>query len=187
MTNNYGSYIPKAEPRRERDVYETPIDIIPKLLGVLPDLAGCRILDFGAGDGRWGKAIKKMYNAVHITGAEIRDIPKPDEYDAWINGDVMDVEGQWDWVIGNPPYKGLNDTLEKAFTLAPKVSFLLLLSFLESVERYEKFFGNGYAPSVYTCVRRVKFAGKDGKAKGYLAFGQFVWGVDEKPMLGWII
>ena len=82
-------YTDRALPKRQdHDFYATPIEFCEAALRALPaTIAPQFILDPGAGSGNWGKAAHKVYGgSADITGVDIRNVPRPPEYNSWING-----------------------------------------------------------------------------------------------------
>jgi hypothetical protein len=138
------------------DEFLTPIECIEAcvLATLVPKFhrnAEIRVCDVGANDGRWGKAVKKFFPNAILTGVELMNMPKPPEFDFWINEDFIQttIEPQ-EVVIGNPPftcredgrviYKA-EDFVWKALDIVKEygfISFLLRTNFKNTIERYWK-------------------------------------------------
>jgi len=160
--------------RKEYDFYPTPLEFCKSALNILPlDFNPDRILDPGAGDGIWGKALGVRKGI--LTGVELRDIDKPClEYDVWFkNSDYLEDEKfgfpfylGFDLIIGNPPYSLAKEFILRSLKLLRKdgyLLFLLKLQILESKDRYDTFYSNGLNPKeVWVSARRISFTG-DGK------------------------
>src|SRR5258708_23223108 len=76
------------------------------------------VADLGAGDGRWGKAVKNKLPDVELFGMDIRDLPRPLGFFNWLSGpDCGDIynlkleDEYFDIIIGNPPYSICDDWL----------------------------------------------------------------------------
>lgn len=183
--------------RRDFDFYPTPFEVCEAGLKVLLNrFYPYFILDAGAGNGVWGKALKKLQSNNFLIGVEIRDIEKPEWYDKWVIEDFTKFNTglELDLVMGNPPYKFVEQFLDKALELVRTngfVLFLLRLSFLESLKRYNKYFNNNLNPKeVWVSTRRVDFyREKNSKSAGnYDAFGIFIWerGYTGDTTLNWL-
>lgn len=170
--------------RREYDFYPTPIEVCRASLQILlkdwmPDF----ILDPGAGDGVWGKAFREFNLSSYLVGVELRDVQKPLEYDSWYNKDFSKFSHhlKFDLVMGNPPYKYAEEFLDKSLELLEDngyILFLLRLSFLEGISRYNKYYNGNIRPNirpkeVWVSNRRVSFS-NDGKSSAD-AYGVFIW------------
>lgn len=173
----------KLPKRKEFDFYPTPIELckvaVRKLDLYVPHIT---ILDPGAGNGVWGKAIREVYPEFSITigGVEIRDVGKPDSYTNWYNNiDFLtwNPNYKYDLIVGNPPYKYAEEFLDKSFELLKdngQILFLYRLTFLESLGRYKKYFSGTLAPEkVYVSTRRISFSGN--KKSSSDAYALFYW------------
>lgn len=75
--------------RDDFDHYPTPEPLVRAALTsrILPIMPAPRtILDPGAGQGVWGRVARSIWPNAFIVGTEIRNLPKPPEYDRWISG-----------------------------------------------------------------------------------------------------
>lgn len=99
-----------TQRNNDADEFLTPQELIKKCVWLLtrhyrPDQY-FRVLDAGANRGQWGDVVRKVFPNAEITGVEIMDLPKPDSYDFWVQGDYLrwNPPDRWDVVLGNPPY-----------------------------------------------------------------------------------
>lgn len=182
-----------TKPRKEADAYYTPPALCRAAVDLLPGEAifGRRVLDLGAGDGEWGRAVKDRWPEALVDGVEMRDLPCPDGYDGWYPRQDVRMWGAepdaWDIVVGNPPY-GLDANGNKDRVLAEKfvrqalrcvrpggyVLYLLRQAFLESVGRARGLWLAHPPLAVYTVAGRPSFPGYDGKSDT-TAYGIFIW------------
>lgn len=129
----------RNKKRRKSDFYITPIATIHNFLKHHKIKNG-NILDPGAGNGSFAKAIKQLGYNNYITSVEVRK----DEYDnlkQYSNEVVVEDFLKWKpsknykTIIGNPPYSLAQEFLEKCFKIADnntEIIMLLRLAFLES-------------------------------------------------------
>lgn len=177
--------LPVREPN---DVYITPPDFVAHGLRIVervvadPRLEGprsCfmardpigwnpRILDPGAGEGLWGSGARMIWTPREIVGVEIRDVPRPGEYDRWVLGDFLTAEDSligrdFDLVIGNYPYKHAETFVRRGLELlAPGgvMCALFYLTFLESERRGSGLFAEFPPFLVSVAKKRPQFTGK---------------------------
>lgn len=177
--------------RKKHDFYPTPVEFCRAVVNdAIPPRFNnyglkLRVLDPGAGDGVWGKAIKERFPLCKLYGVEIRDVDRPRGYNYWYRNTDYSKGGKYglDWlrgfdiIIGNPPYKYGEEFLDKGLEQLRDngiLLFLLKLPFLESKKRYEKYFSGMYRPAeVYVSVRRISFTGD--KKSNSDAYAMFVW------------
>ena len=177
--------------RRDLDAYYTPINKVLDGLGVvLDDLsrsddvfdADLRILDPGAGSGRWGADCRNLWPQAWIAGVEVREVRPADAYDQWVTGafnelTIADPEpGTWDLVIGNPPYALASQFIEASLHyLRPggRLLFLLRLAFLEGKGRGGGLFREHPVKRVEVCVNRPSFT--DNGRTNATAYAFFLW------------
>lgn len=91
------------------------------------------------------------------------------------NRDFAEVRGQYDLIVGNPPYSHAEAHVRHALSLRSRcgvVAFLLRLAFLESQERVP-FWKEHPASKIYVLSQRPSFTGDGGSDKA--AYGFFVW------------
>jgi SAM-dependent methyltransferase len=203
-----GTKMPKRSPK---DFYPTPYPFALSGIKQIPEWfwegvdkffvptkrwSKCQVLDPGAGEGVWGKALREFLAdrnfltirsggglvKPEITGIDIRDLPKPDEYNTWMVGDflVTEFKQKFSLIMGNPPYNNDNamNFVEKSFDLlAPGgfIVFLLRLEFLGALKRMD-FFHENPPFEVVVCSNRPSFTGNN--STGAENFAYFLW---QKP------
>lgn len=163
--------------RRENDVYETPADVCEKALGLVSASSDLRILDMGAGSGAWGKAARRQWPDAHIEGIDLHE-QMDGVYNVWNQVDATDakhLEGQFDLVIGNPPFNLAEQFVHAGLRYAKPegtVLYLLRLNFLEGVARRDSLWKVSPPTLVRVFSKRISFTG-DGKtdATAYALFG----------------
>lgn len=169
----------KLPDRVEFDFYPTPIELCRIVVSNLSIGYPKLVLDPGAGTGVWGRALREEYPNSKIVGIEIRDVSHPKEYDVWVSGDFLKMVKQdtFNLVIGNPPYRCAGEFLNKSLNIIKDngyIVFLLKLSFLESKDRFIKYYSKGLNPKeVWVSVRRVSFTGN--RKSNADAYGIFIW------------
>lgn len=129
-----------------------------------------RILDPGAGDGVWGACAQCLWSPREVVGVELREVARPEGYDRWLVGDFLTLNtlslvggGDFDLVIGNPPYKHAEAFVRRSLDLVREggfVSFLFYLTFLESRRRGNGLFSEFPPYLVSVCKERPPFTGK---------------------------
>ncbi len=183
--------------RRENDFYETPLAFAATVMYNIPCHPGLvkTVLDPGAGNGVWGKALRPWNYTAEITGIDIQ--PKSelavDEriYNTWIECDFQTVQTdqRFDLIMGNPPFKLVHEFVDKSLELlAPQgqLVFLMRLAMLESQKRYKTWWTHSPLRKVMVSPKRISFTG-DGKSDD-TAYAIFIWqeGYDAKPILDWM-
>jgi hypothetical protein len=193
MTIIYSSK--KLKQREPYDHYPTPLCVCRAAINVLPeDFYPGDVLDPGAGNGVWGKAISEKYPRALLCGVELRNIsPDYDCYDVYQSStDFLDIRGlmNFDLIVGNPPYKHAEEFIQKSYDLLYPdgyLLFLLRLSFLEGNKRYNNFYTSELKPKeVWVSVRRVSFT-QDRKSDN-TAYGIYLWqkGYTGDTKLNWL-
>jgi hypothetical protein len=168
----------ELRPRQEHDFYPTPIELCRAALRFIP-LKRAYVLDAGAGDGTWGKALKEIYPTFVVDGVDIRNLEKPDGYEDWYySTDYLDFNPpfKYDYVIGNPPYKYAEEFIwhsKELLMLHGNVIFLLPLSFMESVKRGRGLFTDWPPYEIMVSMRRISFTG-NGKSDN-TAYAVYKW------------
>ena len=127
--------------RRPLDAYYTPDALASALVGVLPIAPVARVLEPHAGGGAFVRALVGR-GVGRVLAADV-DPCAPIFLDPPRTGVTLcpgcDFLGfAWndiDWIVGNPPFRGLEAHVEHALTLAPNVAFLLRLAVMESKGR----------------------------------------------------
>jgi hypothetical protein len=165
------------------DHYPTPFEYamtaVQKMKGYtrvdFPD-----VLDVGAGKGVWGRAVKQTWKAPYLMGVEIDDeLPLRLLYDEWIHTDFLDKDfnpNKFDMIIGNPPYKDVEEIIRKSHSLLNDdgyLGFLLRLSFLESSKRGKGLWVDLPPEEVSVAMNRISFYG-EGKTNT-TAYAFYIW------------
>lgn len=143
MTTIYVTRKNDLPTRRAHEHYPTERALIRAALEryALPYFSG-RALDPGAGDGRWGQAVKEIYPRVEVHGVELREVEKPDGIDFWQAGcDFLDFRPwcRYGLIVGNFPYNLAERFVRHNWELlAPggRIVSLLPLQFQASQGRY---------------------------------------------------
>lgn len=158
--------------RVKYDHYPTPIkpvDAICKILSLrMMAYAPENILDPCAGNGVWGRTIKKIYTEAQLYGVDIDpNLEKPPEYDFWHTGDYINnymANKKFDLIISNPPFKLAEQFIMESFkhiTFGGTIAFMLPLGFMGSVGRYKRLFTNKNKPNhIIVSSRRIDFTGQ---------------------------
>lgn len=180
----------RALARDERiplDAYYTPDDVAEKCVATLKLRAGETILEPSVGGGAFARAAKAR--GCQVTGLDIDPHAAGFSDCDWRGiGDFADYSlgGEFDWIIGNPPFNCAQEHIEHALALQPKygVAFLLRLAFLEGQKRAA--FWRDHPPwEVHVLSKRPSFTGGGTDSAAY---GWFVWTSRGKPQptLGWL-
>lgn len=173
----------KTKPRPVNDFYRTPDALAERMVRefVCPHMRHEPfILDAGAGDGVFGRALRATINSrvkQHVDGIDIVAHERA-PYDNYYVQDFREYNPPrpYHFIVGNPPYKLAEEFVRHAFTLlAPggKIIFLLKLAFLESKGRARGLFVDLPLEKVSVLAGRPSFDGT-GKTNDY-AFAVFVW------------
>lgn len=180
MTTIYVAPGTELPQRAVNDLYETEETLIQAFVKRhMPKNGVRRILDPGAGDGRWGRIAAEHSSCNYVVGVELEDRPWPGgTWAAWYpNQDYLtwETDDMFDWIVGNPPYFLAEEFIRKSWGLlmpGGTMAFLLRLSFMEGVGRYHTLWNDLWLNEVAVCSRRPSFYG--GKTNG-TAFGIFIW------------
>lgn len=191
----------KMRPRDPDDFYPTPYALCLAALrlveGKLPyfvPYCGYSFFDPGAGNGPWGKAARQLWLDAFITGCDTRDIPCPENYDAWASQTdyrYMELPDIHDIVGGNPPYKHAEAFVRKSLGILKPgglIVFLLRLAFLEGKGRGRGLWKDYKPKWIYVCSERPSFFPEGHPQHGATdatAYGVFIWqkGVNDDPVI----
>ena len=183
----------KLADRNHADFYPTPIELCLASVKLVPNLSTpFTALDVGAGDGVWGKALKSLYNNIHLTGIDIREDAMFDwelfnnsirgnilvhAYDSDMRGDFMEHDRKYDLIFGNIPFRHATEFIQHSLDLLTDngiILYLLRSAISESKKRYDLFYNNGHKPIYeYQSVRRISFTGN--KKSDNTAYSIFIW------------
>ncbi len=157
--------------RDKRDYYPTPEPLVRAILSGYASAtwhvaAPKMILDPGAGTGAFGDVARQIWPHSKIVGIDNFWSRQSSHYDLWRLRSYLDpglsiMNGKFDLIIGNPPFKYAQRFVEIAHEhakYAGTIIFLLRLAFLESAERVDFF--KKYPPiKVSVLVSRPSFNG----------------------------
>jgi len=165
-------------PRSKNDYYPTPSGMVREVARQTILAPVDNILDPGAGEGVWGRVYKERFPSAHLTGVELRDLEKPEEYDDWFVTDYLEWETDktFDLIVGNPPYSLAEPFVRKSMELlrpGGRIMFLLRLTFLASQTRYYGLYEDCGLHSVMVSSRRPSFT-LDGRTDAD-DYAIFVW------------
>lgn len=152
--------------RNKNDFYQTPYSLTRLFLntGIVPKEA--TILEPACGEG----AISHVLNEYHYSHTA---------YD--IEYDFLTETQKHDWIITNPPYSKALEFILKAKEVSDNFAFLLPLSYLHGVERFNKIYSDEQYPlnSVYIFTRYPlleQTVREDGQHKtGMMVYAWFVF------------
>lgn len=86
-------------------------------------------------------------------GAFLRAMPGCDWYELDEGRDFLQAEGQWDWIVTNPPWSKIRQFLGKAIELGvPDIVFLMNINALSTKARLKLIYNNGYHIREIWCV-----------------------------------
>lgn len=152
------------------DRYYTPDDVARRCLELHTWISG-EVLEPHVGGGAFVRALEPHRDARLTVGDMDPNAPGLELAPRSYVGDFLEHRGEYDWVIGNPPYKVAEAHVRHALHLADRVGFLLRLAFLESQRRRP--FWNTHPPSgVWVLSRRPSFTGG---STDNSAYAWFVW------------
>lgn len=186
--------LPKRHPF---DAYATPQGLCNAVISsIWRDKMNPKVMDAGAGIyGPWGKAMKERFPESELWGVELRETENPGWYDHWYpEMDFLKMkfkkrtECDFDFVIGNPPFKYAEEFIRKGLSILKTRGFLYYLiriSFLESIGRAEGLFKELPMWGLKILPRRPSFYTYQGKkTTNATAFAVFVWRKNDKSIFG---
>jgi hypothetical protein len=169
---------PDRHPRHDLDVYLTPEAFIRAALRLVT-ITPVSVLDVAAGDGRWGQAARTLWPQAVVAGVEIRDLPKPADFDAWFApADFLLLAAElpkFDAVITNPPYRHAEAVIRAGLSLlrpGGELVAFLRLAFREGRQRNQGLFKEHPVTELAVCAARPKFYGF---RSGQTAMAVFRW------------
>lgn len=179
--------------RRELDFYPTPPGAVRDALDLVArdGFTPTRILDPGAGEGRWGEIARTRWPEAHLTGVELRDVTPAPVYDQWhagaFQGALGALSGPYDLVMGNPPYREAEAFVRAGLDLLDdggRLVFLLQLAFLGAEGRGRGLWRKHPPRWVGVCSRRPAFTGSSPPSECAV----YVWeqGFTGRPTLYWL-
>lgn len=154
---------PEQRPeRRAADHYPTPAWLIEEALALV-EIEPKRILDPGAGCGRWGAAARARWPDAFLAGWDIRPLPSPRHYDFWWSDDVLldSFDRPFDLIMGNPPYCQAEEFVRfglRSSSFSGELIFLLRLPFLAGQKRRDGLFREWAPYQVAVCSKRPSFS-----------------------------
>lgn len=163
-----------ALSERGHDVYETPPEAVRALLAAedVPQL----VWEPACGPGSIVKVLRESGRTVFAT--DIADYGCPD---SWHSLDFLKWVIPTDGIrciITNPPFKIIQQFIEKALEVCPKVIMLARLALLES-DRRTTILENGRLARVHVFRKRLPMMHRHGwegnKVSSAMAFAWFVW------------
>lgn len=168
--------------RREGDAYYTPAALASALVSLLP-VAGKACWEPHAGGGAFVRALIQN-GATTVVGT---DIAAGDWGPGWdfLEQARAPLGVQVDWIVGNPPFRGFEDHIDRALDLAPNVAFLLRLGCMESRARVSCW-ARWPLRRVWVLAERPSFTGggTDSAAYGFFVFERGYTGAAE-VVPGW--
>jgi len=166
--------------RIKDDFYPTPAGLIKIALEqfhFIQQIERLKVLDIGAGEGVWGKVLRHIHpnKRFEITGSEINsNFNKPIDYDHWVIGDFLEgyfARESFHYIIGNPPFKGVEKSIRLAFKyLRPYGKMLLLLPihFMHTEIRVPLLTTDHRPKHIYFVNPRPNFTGGVGNRNDYI-------------------
>ncbi len=162
--------------RESLDRYYTPPDLARVLvdqLGIGPGLAIC---EPSAGGGAFVEALAATKPARLVAVDVDPSAPGLTMGTASVCADFLDLEWstrcQFDWIVGNPPYRDALAHVLHALEQGGRVAFLLRIGFLESAKR-APFWADHPCRRIWALSERPSFT-SDGKTDA-AAYALFYW------------
>lgn len=150
------------------DSYQTPDPLATALVAELPIPTGSWVLEPHAGGGAFVRALRgRGHNVVAV------DINPASPIALDHVGDFLDYRPTEPvaWAVGNPPFRGFEEHVRHALTVAPNVAFLLRLAAMESASRV-RLWRSWPLRHVWVLAERPSFTrgGTDSAAYGFFHF-----------------
>lgn len=170
----------RGAKRIASDFYATPIDCIENFLNYWKPRIDDYILDPCAGNGNFGRVLKRKFFNNIIGAIEIREEEKEGLrkiYDHVRIGNCLNqkvyYDELYDVVITNPPYSLAKEIITHYLEVVKTRETIMLLrtAFLESKGRYD-FWQKHPVNKLYVMNKRPSFTGKGTDATAY---GWFIW------------
>ena len=189
MTTIYVNKDKELPERKTHDLYETERNLIVAAYDYeIPDKRSLKVLDIGAGDGRWGEEVKWINKDVYLVGVEIDpNRERPLGFNEWYNCDFLtwETDEKFDLIVANPPYYKAEEIIRKAWNMLANdgsMIMLLRLAFQAGSDdrgvvkgRYQSLWNEIYPYQVKICSRRPSFY--DGGTNG-TDYGVYYWSKD---------
>jgi len=179
--------------RELNDYYPTPTASTEALLNTYGISREATILDPFAGQGHILNVLKRygfrnLYGSDLVSYANLKFRPIRTPYNFFTdNYHIKEV----DWIITNPPYKQVTESVLKCLDIATKgVAMFLKITFLETVSRYEKIF-KSFPPKHVLCFSNRQPMYQNGvvtTTSNAVMYAWFIWekGFTGDPRLTWI-
>ena len=115
------------------DRYYTPDALALACMPYVARPSANRVLEPHCGGGAFVRAVRRTIPDARLTTCDIDDVPESSRGDEHVTGDFLaaDLEGGYDLIIGNPPFRDPWPHVERAFALASPhgtVAFILPLA-----------------------------------------------------------
>lgn len=176
--------------RSKHDLYRTPQSVVDKIACrfALPDAV--KILDIGAGDGRWGVTFARVAkNPLCLIGVDINPLEQPAQpeyFTFWLTIDyslplevaLMPVKG-FDLAVGNPPFNRAEAMIYNAWSqLSPggQIIFLLPVELWCGINRYKTLWRDLPPKEVCAVVNRIPFTGGGNPSNNAI----YIWQKDQQ-------
>lgn len=196
----------KMRPRIPKDVYQTPqpladavIDWLITNYGMANWVQNLKVLDPGAGNGVWGRAVLGRFgekNRAFISGLDIRNVREPVGYDLWFNRtDFLNPKlnfgkpNFFNLIIGNPPFNQAEEFIWTGLKFLNQIGILVYLlpsGFLYTQTRGRGLFKNHPPQTILNLMQRPNFTGPRGESLGKSNSDDYsvvVWSKDPYPSL----
>jgi hypothetical protein len=193
--------LPKG--RDPYDFYDTPKPFISAVYSIISNSSEHlksdpkKVLDPGAGRGRWGHMARFKWPESQIDGVELSNYDgKEVGYDNWYRADFREWETdeRYDLIVGNPPYSmsaGIYDGnlaekfVRKSLELCNDdglVFVLLKTLFVTSEGRGYGLFTDFPPMYIFQSVRRIPFRPELGNSTNTYDYAMFLWRKNHKPV-----